>query len=136
MAIFRDFRALVAAIRELVTTLQAILEAQNVLGPALERLETLERARAQFEAEMEGKWLQADGKLKAARNAEARERQLKRSYENNLFDPSDENGERGAEDQGILPLNAATGETEGVPPMRVDVAPSRRALALRKKYGM
>jgi len=136
MAIFRDFRALVAAVRELVTVLQGILDVHRGLDPALDRLEALERARAHFEAEMDGKWLQADGKLKAAKNAEARERALKRSYENQLLDPLPEVGDEGLTEAPVFPDDVAPSEAEGVPPLHLDVAPSRKARAVRAKFGI
>ncbi len=114
--------------------LEQALQAQRDIGPGLERLATLELARHQFEARIEGKLLQADGKLKAARNAEARERQIKRSYENHLLDPSDSDGERAEE--ALPPNHAQAGEEEGLRPLRLDVAPSNKAAAVRAKFGI
>lgn len=136
MTIFRDFRALVAALQDLVAVLEHGVEAQRELGPALDRLDALELSRHHFEAEIEGRLLQADGKLKAAKNAEARERQLKRSYENHLLDPINADGEEGTEPPAVLPVDAQAGEAERLHSLRLDVAPTGKALAVRAKFGM
>lgn len=134
LTIFSDFRALVAAVRELVDVLEVTAGSQRELGPAISRVEALELHRAHFEAEMQGMLLKADGKLKAAANAEARERQLKKSYERDV-DPLDPDSEQGSER--IPAGDAAAGEAERVPPLRLDVAPlNGKALALRAKFGV
>jgi len=79
---------------------------------------------------MEGLLAKAEGKLKAASNAEARERTMRKSYEE--IDPFN---------QESIPLEAPTpggdvegGETDGLPPVRMDLAPNSKAYALRAKY--
>jgi len=136
MTIFRDFRALVAAVRELVSVLEQAVQAHREIGPAVDRIGSLELSRHKFEAMMEGMLLKADGKLKAASNAEARERQLKRSYEKQLLDRFDSDGEQGAEEPAVLGYDAAAGEGERVPALRLDVAPNNKAAAVRAKFGL
>jgi len=135
LVIFRRFRDLVAALEALVNCLKDLVVIQRELGPALDRVEALELSRHHFEAEIEGKLLQADGKLKAAKNAEARERQLKRSYESHLLDPVDSDRQEVTEEGGVLPLHASPGEAEGVPAMHMGLASNDKAYALRAKWG-
>jgi len=82
---------------------------------------------------MQGLLLKADGKLKAAANAEARERQLKKSYEKNL-DTFDPDSDPGAEATRLLPDDDPRGEKARVPPVRVAVAPDSKEQALRAKW--
>lgn len=133
--ILRSFRALIAAVEQLVLVIEKVAEAQERAGPAAERLDALELSRHHFEAEIAGILLKAEGKLKAANNAEARERQLKRSYER-LADDGALDGEPGPEagQEIIGPLDAPAGEGEGVPPVRLDMAPNNKAYALRAKW--
>ena len=137
MTIFRGFRRLIAAIEFLGQGLEALIEIQRSLGPALGRLDALELSRHRFEAEMEGMLLKADGKLKAASNAEARERQLKKSYEKHFLDPLDPDGQEGGEARAeLLSEHVASSQAQGVPPLRLDVAPNNKALAVRTKFGL
>jgi len=136
LIIFREFRRLSAAVEQLVEVLGKLVQMQREAGPALDRLAALELSRHHFEAEIEGRVLKADGKFKAAMNAEARERQLKRSYERQL-DPGFEDIEQTtAERPEFRPVDAEAGEKEGVPALRLDVAPTGKALAIRAKFGM
>jgi len=83
--------------------------------------------------------LKADGKLKAAASAEARERQLKKSNTQlaaQFADPFGENGEAGDAPSGVLPNHAAGGEAERVPPVRVALATNNKAHAVRHKFGI
>lgn len=134
MTIFRDFRALVDAVQNLVAVLREHIEIHREAGPALKRLDSLELSRFQFEAEVQGILLKADGKLKAASNAEARERQLKKSYERDL-DPFDPDGQEGSKEDSVLPVDAPAGEAEGVRPVRMGVAPNSKARAVKAKWG-
>jgi len=112
-------------------------EREKSLGPALDRLTALETSRHQFNAEIEGLLLRAEGKLKAAANAEARERQLKKHYEK-LADPFAENGDGSTTEaqEGVRQLDAAIGEGERLQALRLGVAPSNKALAQRAKWGV
>ena len=141
---FQTFRRLLAitsgieeALASLNRSLDLLVQAQREQGPATERLETLELGRVQWEATCEGLLLKAEGKLRAANNSEARERQLRKSYEH-LLDPLAQIGDDpetparnpdGAHD-------AAASEAEGVQPVRVAVAPSDKTLRLRAKFGV
>lgn len=132
--VFGQFRLLVGAVQQLVLVVQRLADAQEALGPATERLNALELYRHQFEAEVAGILLKAEGKLKAANNAEARERQLKRSYER-ITDEGADAGEPGTEGGRIVgPLDAEAGEVETVQPLRLDMAPNNKAYALRAKW--
>ena len=79
----------------------------------------------------------AEGKLRAANNAEARERANKKSYEH-LLDPLAEIGDEpetaaGDPDSGN---HGAPSEAQGMPPVRADVALSPKARAQRAKWGV
>jgi len=135
MAILRQFRALVEAIEALAGSIVELAKCQREAGPPIERLERLELSRAQFEAEMQGMLLKADGKLKAAANAEARERQLKKSYERDVLDPLDPDSE-GATEGPVLPVHAQAGEAQGVPPVHLALARNDKTAAVRAKFGI
>jgi len=133
VGIFSGFSHLIAAILELVSVVRELVEAQRQIAPATARLDTLERERHNFEAMAEGLLLKAEGKHKAANNAEARERALKRSYEKNL-DAFDLDGEEGADPGAVLPIHVATSESERLSPVRLDVAPNNKAAAVAAKW--
>ena len=135
MAIFQGFRRLVEATQALAQALEDLVRIQRELGPALDRLDTLERARHHFEAECAGMLLKADGKLKAASSAEQRERQLKKANERVSFelDPDSEEGTPPAPNVGH---DAPRGEAEGLPPVRLALAPNDKTLAVRAKWGV
>ena len=136
MSIFQGFRRLVEATQALTDALRELNETQRQLGPALERLDTLERSRHQFEAECEGMLLKADGKLKAASSAEQRERQIRKSQER-LADPFDPDGVEGAEPRALIPANdAAPGEASRVPPLRLALATNNKSHAVKAKWGL
>jgi len=142
--VLRPFRRLVAAmqglrnvLRDISGELTRLRQLQQEAGPATERLDALERDRHQFEAMCEGLLMKAEGKLRSANNAEARTRADKRSYQN-LLDPLDEDGELLAEkarhpDSGN---DVPAGEAERLSALRLDVAPSPKALAQRAKFGV
>ena len=143
MRVFRTFSRFIEVIQQLETTLvnlehtlHEIVEAQKELGPARERLEVLELSRAHFEAEMQALVLKADGKFKAANNAEARERQLKRSYERIGFvDPLVEDGAEREKDDAVSTEHAAASEAARLQALSLVVAPHSKALAQRAKWG-
>jgi len=130
---FSAFRRLTAAIDELGRAVDRLAEAQEQAAPAIKRLEALEVSRFQFEAEVSGTLLEVKGKLRAALNSEARERQLKRSYEANV-DEVDEAGDPGSGKSPILPNDVEAGEAERVSALRLDVAPNHKAAALAHKF--
>lgn len=111
--------------------------AQVRAGPAIARLEALELSRHQWEATCEGLLQKAEGKLRAATNAEARERANKKSYEH-LLDPFPEDG---VEPEAPAPdadrgNDVPPSEEERMRALRLDVAPSNKTLAQRAKFGV
>ena len=132
MAILADFRRAADALERLAAGMSAAQRERVEVGPLAERLADLERGRAMWEADVEGLLAKAEGKLKAAANAEARERTMQKSYEADL-DPF---GDSSDEVEEIIPIgDAEAGEEERVQPVRVDVAPDYKALALSRKFG-
>lgn len=141
---FRAFRRFLAALDRLedgIASLSAALRDLSTVekeqGPAIERLEELELSRHKWEANCEGLLQKAEGKLRAANNAEARERANKKSYEH-LLDPLAEVG-----DDAEAPArdadrddDAAFSEEQRLSSLRLDVAPSPKALAQRAKFGL
>ena len=132
MGIFSGFSRLVAAIFDLTIAVRELVTAQEAIAPAVSRLDTLERQHHRFEAQCEGLLLKAEGKSKAANNAEARERSLKRSYEKNL--DIDLDGDESQGQGGVLPIHVAAGESERLSPVRLDVAPNNKAAAINAKW--
>ena len=137
MQIFREFRRLVGALEGLSGVLAEAAEREKSLGPALDRLTALETSRHQFNAEIEGLLLRAEGKLKAAANAEARERTQRKAYDKD-FDPFPKDRDAGPTEaqEGVQQLDAAISEGERLQALRLDVAPNNKALAQRAKWGM
>jgi len=133
LAIFRTFRHLLVAIRDLIDAIESLAAAQTSATPAMDRLDALELGRHQFEAEVAGALLEAKGKLRAASNSEARERQLKRSYEKDS-DPFDEGGEAGSGEGPLLPDDAPPSETERLPALHLGVAPNNKGAAIAHKW--
>jgi len=108
---------------------------QRALGPAIDRLNALELSRHHFEAECEGMLLRADGKLKAATSAEQRERQLKKANQK-LVDDFDLIGVEQPVPTADVDNDARFSEEKTLPPVRVDVAPNRKAAAVMAKWGI
>jgi len=126
------FRPLIASVDTLASVVADLETTQREHGPSVDRLEALELGRIAWEAECEGLLLKADGKLRAANNAEARERQLKRSRDRQ--DPFDQDGEgTEAERAAIAEALAATRLPEPVPE---EVPLTKKALAVRAKWGV
>lgn len=135
MGIFRGFRQLLEALAVLAASIVELAKCQRDAGPPLERLDALELSRHQFEAQVEGVLLKAEGKLKAAANAEARERQLKKSYERDV-DPLDPDSEKGPPPAAIHDDDVEAGKEERVRALRLDVAPlNSKTAAVRAKWG-
>jgi len=144
MRVLQPFRDLLAPLVEIAHRLQALTaavaelqRAHEQLGPGEERLALLEQSRHRFEALCEGLLLKAEGKHRAANNAEARERQMRKSYEH-LIDPLDEVGEPPETPAGDSDIthNAAAGEAERLHALHLDVAPTNKTLAQRAKFGV
>ena len=129
------FRGLLEAIQALTNALKELSDVQRGLGPAIDRLEALERSRIHFEAECEGMLLKADGKLKAATSAEQRERQLKKANDK-LADPFSPDGEAELESDALHPVDAPAGEAQGLPPVRLALATNDKTHAVRAKWGI
>lgn len=130
---FSTFKRLVVELQRLNVHVAGLVRVHEQLGPALDRLTALELSRAQFEADMEGIFLKADGKEKAARNAEARTRTMKRHAEN-LFDPFDPDSQE--EPEAVRERHEPPGEAEGLQPVHLDMAPDHKAQALNRKWGI
>ena len=134
MAIFSGFSRFVDALITLTRAIERLAAAQTSATPAMDRLDALELSRHAFEAQMEGLFLKADGKLRAASNAEARERKLKESYEKDS-DPFPEGGEAGSGESPILPDDVEAGKAERVSALHLGVAPNNKTAALAHKFG-
>ena len=125
---------LVAGLDHLTHELNQLVVAHRELGPAVERVEALELSRVRWEAECEGMLLKADGKHNAAKAAEMRERQLKRSYETR--DPF-ENGDGGEPTQEERArLLDERGVAKAFQEPVVVAPPSRKARAVLAKWRM
>jgi len=83
---------------------------------------------------MEGLYLKAEGKLKAAANAEARERHQREAYEAN-FDSVPEAGDPGTGKSPILPDDVEAGEAERLSSLHLGVASNDKTAALAHKFG-
>ena len=134
LAIFSGFRRFTDAIAALVDQLADLVAVLREAGPATDRLEALELSRHQFEAECAGALLEAKGKLRGALSSEARERQMKKSYETNAEDFV-ETGDAGSGKSPILPDDVEASEAERVSALRLDVAPGNKTAALAHKFG-
>jgi len=132
MGVLKDFRRATDALERIATALNGALRANQASELPLERLLELERSRSLWEADVEGILAKAEGKLKAAANAEARERTMVKSYENELDPFSDDSEEL---QERIPPVDAEVSYQEEVQPMHLGVAPeSKKAYALRAKF--
>jgi len=140
---FKAFRRLLASIESMASglillehVLARIARQQEEFGPARERLDALELSRAKFEAEMSSLVLKAEGKFKAANNAEARERQLKKSNDRLAHDLA-EDGDEDVSGEGRSNFldDGARSEEERVQSVRVGVAMSNKSAAIAAKWG-
>jgi len=139
LSILRTFRGLLEALQLLVAACQAIsvslaagLDREGTDDEMREQLRGLLLSQAKWEAEMEGALLKADSTLKAAANAESRQRTMVKHAEK-LLDPLGEESED--DEEAIRGRDAPRGEEEGLQRMRVDVAPNYKENALRFKFG-
>jgi len=124
LGVLRDFSRVADALERLASS-AAVMRHQ---APALDRLEALELSRAQFEADIEGVLMKAEGKLKAASNAEARERTMQKGR----LDPFDSEG--AADEEAVRYPDAPVGQEEEMHPLHMDLAPGSKAYALRAKF--
>jgi len=101
-------------------------------GPAIDRLEELERSRTLWEAQIEALILKAESTYKSAANSESRARTMERRNEKNA-DPFAEDSEEveGAVPRGYEPAS----EEEALQPLHLDLArPVGKTNALRSKF--
>jgi len=132
MAVLRDFRRIADALERIAAGQAAARHAVEAIEGTRERIDALELDRHQFEAQMEGLLLKSEGKLKAAANAEARERHQRERREANT-DPFSEDSEQIQRE--IQDFDAEAGEAEEVLPLHLGVETiSKKALALRYKF--
>jgi len=135
--ILANFRRIAEALESVNYTLGLCIAAMREARPADERLEALELSRAQFEADVEGVLMKAQGKLKAAANAEARERTMKKAYEDRI-DDFDSNSVHTLSEEEVADIrrrDAQGSQEEQVHPVHLDVAPvDKKAYALRAKF--
>jgi len=125
------FRRLLEAVDRLSAALREVAASYREMGPAAERLEALELAHYKWEADVEATLQKAEGKLQAASNAEARTRTMKRAYEK-FADPFDPDFEE--EPEAVRADDVAPGPEEGLPPVRLDVAPNDKTRAMNAKF--
>ena len=132
LGLLNDFRRAADALERMAAGMTAAQRERLDTAPVFERLLDLEQSRSMWEAEVEGILAKAEGKLKAAANSEARERTMQKRHE---ADP-DPFGIDSDEVETLVPIgDVAAGEEEGVQPVRVDVAPDYKAVALARKFG-
>jgi len=131
MAVLRDFRRIADALERLAAGQTAALQAAKEQAPSVARLDALELDRHQFEAEMEGLLLKAEGKLKAAANAEARERHQREKHDAE-FDPFPDDREEGPER--VPGVYADGSEEEELHPVHLGLEKNSKAYALRAKF--
>ena len=132
MTVFSDFRRCADALERLAASQTRQISSAEEGRIAADRLNQLELDRAQFESDCEGLLMKAEGKLKAAANAEARERTMRKSHEEDIFADS---GPDGDEIAPRLPAGdvAAVEESE-VFPVPVALALNDKAYATRAKF--
>lgn len=131
LGILRDFRRATDALERLASTASAAIRNEHEHLELSERIDAVERERHRYEAEMEGLLLKAEGKLKAASNAEARERHQRAQYEKDL-DPFPDDREEGQDP--VQDIYAEGGEAEELQPLHLGLETNSKAHALRAKW--
>jgi len=131
MAVLRDFRRIADALERLAATQTAAMVAADANAPSTARLDALELDRHQFEAQMEGLLLKAEGKLKAANNSEARERHQREKHERDA-DPFAEDSEE--VQRRVQDLDAESFAEEELQPVHLGLEKNSKAYALRAKW--
>lgn len=141
----RYFRALLEALQEAATALSTgvslLYDLREGSSPdgLLDRLEKLERSRAEWEAEVEAELIRADSRFRAARAAEERARTKEKNAEA-ATDLLDEESVEELPPEYLRLLqksDAVGGEEEGMHPVRDRVATRAegKALARQLKWG-
>jgi len=135
MKVLRQFSRLVEAVERIASQLGGSRAAIPGAGQDDERLRDLELRQSKWEAEVEAVLMKAEGKLQAANNSEARERTMRKSYEN-LVDPLGLDSEAAAETERVQLQrgNDEAFDEEGVHPMHMDVEEDYRSLGMRAKF--
>lgn len=132
MKVFREISRIADALERLAASQTRSLSILAERIPATERLEQLELSRSQFEADIEGVLMKAEGKLKAAANAEARTRTMAKSFEIDPFAASDPEGD--ALGAPIPPGDAEASEEEEVLHVPLGLALNDKTHATRLKF--
>lgn len=136
MVIFQGFRRFLEVITALTSALEQLATIQRNLGPALERLEVLERGRHHFEAECQGLLLKAEGRVKAANSSEQRERQIKKANDK-LVDFGDlESEEATPHGTYVLSDDGKGSAAPRLPALPLVLARNDKAHAVRAKFGV
>ena len=132
MGVLRDFRRIADSLERLAASVTAAASRQQDSVALTERIEDLERERALWEADVEGLLAKAEGKLKAASNAEARERTMQKR----LGDESDPFLAAGEEIEATVPEgDVEVGDPEEVQPVHMGMETiSAKEYALRAKF--
>jgi len=134
--VLRDFRGILEALRGLEVGLAKVTAALVVGSPFEERLLELERSREMFEAKMAAEILKAEAHYRSASNAEARERTMQKSYEEDPLAVGDPDREEVP--QGVHVLDVGSGEDEPLQPVHMGLeamaAADPKALAMMMKY--
>lgn len=131
----RALQAVATQLRIISDLLPEILEARSIMEPLEERVSELERARHQWEAQVEAELLRSDSKFKAARAAEERQRKMTADAE--ALSSGDE-GEDEVREQYLELLRANGG---GSAPVAVQAVPESVAVnpktrVLQAKFGV
>lgn len=128
--------AIANSLLELRTSISESLRAKADSDALAERVGALELGRGLFEADMEGLLAKCEGKMKAANNAEARERTMRRQRENfsDGFDNDFEEAELEGTHRVLPPGNATSREEEPMHTVHVGLASSDKTLPLRMKF--
>jgi hypothetical protein len=138
---FSTFRRILEANKAAATALQGIekiletaIDGMSDGGDLDDRVGALELQRAIFEADMDGLVTRAEGKLKAANNAEARTRTMKRSYET-YADELDEDRPTQIETEPLqLPQGDGAIIQEPLPQMPLGMEANNKAHPTRMKF--
>jgi len=132
MGVLKDFRRSTDALERIAAGFAAAARRLEDTSSLTERIQDLERTRGLWEADVEGLLQKAEGKLKAAANAEARERTMQKAHQNES-DPFPDDSEEG--EAAIQESDVEAGYPEEVLPLRVGVeTESKKAYAIRAKF--
>jgi len=132
MSVFSDFRRCADALERLAASQTRQITSAEDARLSGDRLDQLELGRAQFESDCEGLLTKAEGKLKAAANAEARERTMRKNHAEDIFsDVGEDSDELTAR---VPALDAPTSEPEEVLDVPMALALNDKSYATRAKF--